>query len=75
MNAGEIRERAVDDLKREVAAAQKEIWNLRFRRGSEKAGDPSKIRALRKDVARMLTILRERDLNISRSAAGSDAKK
>lgn len=67
MTTQEMRERAGDDLRREITAIEKEIWNLRFRRGSEKAGDPSRIRRLRRDVARMLTILRERDLGIDRS--------
>lgn len=69
MNATDIRTRADDDLKREIAALQKDIWNLRFRKGSEKAADPSKIRTMRRDVARMLTILRERQLGLVRGAA------
>ena len=74
MTPQEMRERAGDDLRREITAIEKEIWNLRFRKGSEKAGDPSRIRTLRRDVARMMTILRERDLNIDRSQRG-EAKK
>ncbi|MCG3133720.1 MAG: 50S ribosomal protein L29 [Planctomycetes bacterium] len=69
MTAEEMRERADEDLRREVAALQKEIWNLRFRRGSEKAGDPSKLRAMRRQVARMMTVLRERRLGIVRKTA------
>ncbi len=69
MNATDIRARAEDDLKREIAALQKDIWNLRFRKGSEKAADPSKIRTMRRDVARMLTVLRERQLGLARGAA------
>ena len=69
MTIDEIRERADDDLRREIAAVEKEIWELRFRRGSEKAGDPSRIRRLRHDVARMMTVLRERELGIQRGEA------
>ena len=65
----DIREKADDDLRREIAAAEKEIWTLRFQRGSEKAGDPSKISHLRRKVARMLIVLRERELDIQRSDA------
>jgi large subunit ribosomal protein L29 len=68
VNATDIRARADDDLKREIAALQKDIWNLRFRKGSEKAADPSKIRVMRRDVARMLTVLRERELGTARGA-------
>ena len=61
----EIRQRASDDLLRDVAAIERQIWELRFQEGSEKAGDPSKIRQLRRSVARMLTVLRERELAAS----------
>ena len=61
----EIRERPSDDLLRDVAQMEREIWELRFQEGSEKAGDPSKIRQLRRSVARMLTVLRERELAAS----------
>jgi len=65
----EIRERTSDDLLREVAVAEHQIWELRFQAGREKAGDPSKIRQLRRDVARRLTVMRERELAASE---GSD---
>ena len=69
MKIADIREKDDDDLRREVAAAEKQIWTLRFQRGSEKAGDPSRIQHLRRQVAQMLTILRERELGLERGAA------
>jgi large subunit ribosomal protein L29 len=63
-----MRQKQVDDLRREIAAAEKEIWKTKFQRGSEKAGDPSKVRTMRREVARMNTILRERELGIERGA-------
>lgn len=71
MNAAELRQKSVDDLKREVAAAEREIWKIKFQKGSEKAGDPNKVRTLRRDVARLLTVLRERELGIERGAKKS----
>lgn len=68
MNATELRGKSVDDLRREIAAIEKEIWKIKFQRGSEKAGDPSKVRTMRREVARMNTILRERELGIERGA-------
>jgi large subunit ribosomal protein L29 len=64
----EIRDRSTEDLMREVAAMERQIWELRFQEGSEKAGDPSKIRQLRRNVARMLTVLRERELAASEAS-------
>lgn len=66
MSATEIRQKAAEDLLREIATAEKEIWKIRFQRGSEKAGDPNKIKTLRREIARMRTILRERDLGMER---------
>lgn len=69
MTVQEMRQRPEEDLRREIAAIEKEIWNLRFRKDSEKAQDPSKILRLRRDVARMQTVIRERSLGIQRGEA------
>ncbi len=66
MKASEIRQKDTEGLRREIAAAEREIWSLRFQRGSEKSGDPSKARRLRREVAQMLTVLRERELGLVR---------
>jgi large subunit ribosomal protein L29 len=68
VTAAEVRERPTDDLRREVAALELQIWRTRFQKGSEKTADPSRIRLLRRDVARMLTVLRERELGLERGA-------
>ena len=68
----EMRQRASDDLRRDVAGIERQIWELRFQEGSEKAGDPSKIRQLRRQAARLLTILRERELGIERAVVSDD---
>jgi ribosomal protein L29 len=62
----DIRDKSDADLRREVAAAEREIWDLKFQRNSEKSGDPSKIRHLRRANAQMLTVIRERELGIER---------
>ena len=71
MNAAEMRQKTADDLRREIAASEKEIWKIRFGKGSEKAGDPNKVRTLRRSLARLHTILRERELGIERGAKKS----
>ena len=68
MNAAEMRQKSADDLRREVAAHEKEIWKIKFGKGSVKAGDPNKVRTLRRGIARMKTLLRERELGIERGA-------
>jgi large subunit ribosomal protein L29 len=71
VNVDELRQKAAEDLRREITAAEREIWKTKFQRGSEKAGDPNKVRSLRRDVARMMTVLRERELGIERGAKKS----
>ena len=71
MNANEMRQKPEEDLRREITAAEREIWKTKFQRGSEKAGDPNKVRSLRREVARMMTVLRERELGIQRGAKKS----
>jgi large subunit ribosomal protein L29 len=60
--ADELRKRASDDLTSDLGEKRREIFNLRFQQASEKAANPELIRALRKEVARIKTILREREL-------------
>jgi large subunit ribosomal protein L29 len=71
MKATEIRGRSTTDLHEEAGALEREIATLRFRAGSEKGGDPSRIGALRVDLARIRTVLRERELDVR--GQGADA--
>jgi large subunit ribosomal protein L29 len=71
VNVNEMRQKPAEDLRREITSAEREIWKTKFQRGSEKAGDPNKLRSLRRDVARMMTVLRERELGIERGAKKS----
>jgi len=69
MKITEIRSRSTVDLNGEVTVLEREIANLRFRAGSEKATDPSRIGALRRDLAKIRTVLRERELDVRGQAA------
>jgi len=69
MKSTEIRSRSTVDLAEEIAGLEREIANLRFRAGSEKASDPSRIGGLRRDLARIRTVLRERELDVRGQAA------
>ncbi len=58
----EIRNLTSEDLNKKIVEAQKELQNLRFSNASGSLEKPSRIHELRKQVARMKTILREREL-------------
>jgi large subunit ribosomal protein L29 len=63
VNAAEIRDLSDDEINDQIANAQEELFRLRFRSATQELENPSLIKALRRDIARMKTILRERELS------------
>lgn len=59
--AADIRDMSTDELKDRISQAQEELFRLRFRGATQQLENPSLIKNLRRDVARMRTILRERE--------------
>ena len=60
MRAEEIRELTVDDIKARVAELEEERFRLRFRSATEPLENPLRLRTIRKDIARLKTVLGER---------------
>jgi large subunit ribosomal protein L29 len=60
MKANEIREMSLDDVKTRLDELVKERFNLRFRSATESIENPMRFRAIRRDIARLQTILREK---------------
>src|SRR4030095_14189022 len=60
VKANEIREMSVDDLKTKIEELTKERFNLRFRSATESIENPMRFRAIRRDIARIKTVLRQR---------------
>jgi large subunit ribosomal protein L29 len=58
----EYRKRDSGDLRTELDEKRRECFNLRFSQASERATDPQLLKNLRRDVARIKTVLREREL-------------
>jgi len=56
----EIRELSVDELKSKIEELTTERFNLRFRSATESIENPMRFRAIRRDIARLQTILREK---------------
>ena len=63
MKPDEIREMSVDDIKTRIEELTRERFNLRFRSATESIENPMRFRSLRRDIARMQTILREKEAN------------
>ena len=61
MNIKEIREKNSDDLKKTLDEMKVELFDLRFARATGSIENPMRIRELKKSIARILTVLHERD--------------
>jgi large subunit ribosomal protein L29 len=61
VTADEIRELTDEELDEKIGQSQEELFRLRFRSATQQLENPSLIRKLRRDVARMKTILTERE--------------
>jgi large subunit ribosomal protein L29 len=62
MRADEIREMTAADIRTRIAELEEERFRLRFRSATEPLEDPLRLRTLRKDIARLKTVLREQTL-------------
>jgi len=59
----DLRNLSTEELNKKIAEYKEELFNLRFSQATGNLEKPSRIRELRKLVARMKTIIRERELN------------
>ena len=63
MKNSEIRELTTEEINAKIEEYKEELFNLRFSQATGNLKKPSRIKELRKLVARMKTILRERELS------------
>jgi large subunit ribosomal protein L29 len=60
MKGGDVRAKTEDELKTELDRLGKEAFNLRFQRASGQLENTARVRQVRRDIARIKTILGER---------------
>jgi large subunit ribosomal protein L29 len=60
MKAEELKGKSPDELRDELLGLRKEAFNLRFQRASGQLENTARIRQVRKDIARIKTVLRQR---------------
>jgi large subunit ribosomal protein L29 len=61
----ELRELPDDELHARVDAAKEELFNMRFQLATGQLDNPMRIKEIRRELARLLTLLRERELEES----------
>ena len=71
--AAELRELSDDQLLERAESAREELFNLRFQLATGQLDDASTIKKTRHEIARIATVLRERDLESAAAASAVEA--
>jgi large subunit ribosomal protein L29 len=74
MRADEIRDLSDDEVTSRIAELEEERFRLRFRSATETLDNPLRLRTIRKDIARLKTILRERAVGVRGQGARAGAR-
>ena len=64
MNIKEIREKSNEELTKTLDEFKVELFDLRFQRATGSIDNPMRIRELKKSIARILTVLKERESEV-----------
>lgn len=72
MKADEIRQMTPEEIQQHIRDLTEELFNLRFQRVTRQLDDPLRIRRIRRDIARLKTILHEHEKGIRRLASEAD---
>ena len=65
--ASELRELADDELNQRLTENKEELFNLRFQIVTGQLDDPRRIKAVKREIARILTVQREREMAAARA--------
>ena len=68
MKIGEIREKDSAELLKEEESLRKEIWLLRHKAQTEPIDRPNRLREIKRSIARILTVLRGRELEARKTS-------
>ena len=63
MKASDIRELTADELNTKLSDLKAELFNLRFQLAINQLDNPMRIKAVKKDIARVKTVIRENELH------------
>ena len=74
MLAKDIREMGEADINARIAELERERFNLRLQSGTRTLDDPLRLRVIRRDVARLKTVLREKIIGIAEANAPTAVK-
>ena len=69
--AQDLREQADEELVTKLREAKEELFNLRFQVATGQLDNNRRLQVVRRDIARIYTVMRERELGIDRSASAT----
>jgi large subunit ribosomal protein L29 len=69
MKASEIRELGSDEIRQKLDESTEELFNLRFQHATDQLENPMRMRDVKQNIARMKTVLREREPASSRESS------
>ena len=75
MLSKDIREMSEGDIRMRIAELEEERFRLKFRQGTETLDDPLRLRVIRKDIARLNTVLREKIIGIVEAGTSASLPK
>jgi large subunit ribosomal protein L29 len=72
VSAGELRELNDEELTTKLRQAKEELFNLRFQSATGQLANNHRLRTVRQEIARIYTVLRERELGLASSPGGEE---
>ncbi len=72
--AAELRELPDEELVSRIESSKEELFNLRFQLATGQLDDPSRLKEVRHEVARIATVLREREIELELDALAAAAE-
>lgn len=68
MKASEIRDLSSDEIRQKLDESTEELFNLRFQHATDQLENPMRLAHVKRDIARMKTVVKERELTSSGEA-------
>ena len=69
MKADQVRAQSADELKDGLLSLKKEAFNLRFQKATGQLENTARVRQVRRDIARIKSVLREKSRAVSQNAS------
>ncbi|BBY59440.1 MULTISPECIES: 50S ribosomal protein L29 [Mycobacteriaceae] len=73
VSAGELRELTDEELTDKLRESKEELFNLRFQMATGQLDNNRRLRTVRQEIARIYTVLRERELGLASGPAGEES--